>query len=82
MTLTKAQQQAAHALNDAIVEQITAVVSQHAGDLRKVGIMLSEFTLDLFVVPCEEPASTAQSDADWLKSLRIAPDLGVPHDSQ
>ncbi|MDR3798002.1 MAG: hypothetical protein P4K93_07605 [Terracidiphilus sp.] len=77
MTLTKEQQEAVQALNDAIVEQIAAIAMQRAGDLRKVGLKFSEFEMDLLIVHCEEPASKPQSDAEFLNSLHIASDLTV-----
>jgi hypothetical protein len=84
LNFNREQQQAIHTLYQAMVQSISTApdLARNIQALRAVGLCLAEATLDLFIAPIDDDQVPPQSDAEWLKSMRIAPDLEVPHDSQ
>jgi len=83
MTYTAGQKKAIRNLFEAMVESlsVTPGFAEYIEALRAVGLVLAEANLDLVVIPVGDAQVPEQSDADWLKSMRIAPDLEVRHDT-
>jgi hypothetical protein len=79
MSYTAEQRKAIKNLFEAMVESlsVTPGFAEYIEALRAVGLCLADATLDLTIVPLEDDQVSEQSDADWLKSMRIAPDLEV-----
>lgn len=84
MELTQEQSKAIKELYEAMIESLswTPGLGERVRKLRACGLQFSAFKLDMFVEPIPDQAVSTQSDADWLKSLRIAPDLEVRDGSQ
>lgn len=84
MNFNREQQQAIGNLYHALVQSLAATpgFAEYIADLRAAGLCLTEANIDLSIVALQDDHAPEQSDANWLKSMRIAPDLEVPHDSQ
>lgn len=80
MELTPQQKSAIEALYDVILRAIGDTdLSVELREMRCAGVQLSQIDITLLVdsAPGAPPPATAESDADFLHSLHIAPDLEV-----
>ena len=74
MKFTTEQDAAIAALYNAMAVSLNALVLQHSATLTALDIHLFRIELTLHVEPHNEK-SPAETDADFLRSLRIAPEL-------
>lgn len=77
MTLTPKQAAAVADLYNALVESlsVTPGLGKHIERLQNLKLRLGQIELHLFIEAAVPGPSTAQSDTDFLRSLRIAPEL-------
>jgi hypothetical protein len=80
MNFSKQQQAAIAVLYQALVDSVssTPTLLEHMQTLRECNLRVAQIELHLYVEPlASAPSAPAQSDLDFLRSLRIAPDLSI-----
>jgi hypothetical protein len=77
MNFNPEQKQAIGNLYHALVQSLSATpgFTEYIAELQSVGLRLTEANIDLSVVTLEDDSVPAQSDAAFLASMHIAPDL-------
>ncbi len=82
MKYSKEQREAISAFSTAITMVMSDLVSRHNDAIRAAGLRIAELEFEVRIVSLEENAPPAQNDMDFLRGLRIAPDLTIKEDGR
>jgi hypothetical protein len=84
MDIDKTREEIIREVHAAVYDAIDEMMARNSfqARLKEVGLVLVGVQFQIAIGQHEDPAPQAQNDGDFLKSLRIAPDLQVSADSE